>query len=256
VSALLETTRESHAARHGTIKRKDDPWWIINSPLNGWGCKCKKQAYSKREIERRGWKITEGELDNIADKDFAYDTRKGNKLSRISKIDLDSTIKSLPNIQDARNKDYANLTTEEVHQKFFNDLGVASGEVFVDKINDPVVINEELFKTLDYKKATKRDRHLYVDKFAELLRDPDEIYIELEKLKTPNSKYFDPNNRLIKKYLKYYTTQNGAKRALMGLFAYEKDKTLGVSLYFVDSTGTVENKRVSKLIYQRDSKQD
>ena len=33
---------------------------------------------------------------------------------------------------------------------------------------------------------------------------------------------------------------------------YLKDKTAGVSAYVIDSAGTVENKRVEKLIYQKD----
>ena len=75
VSVLIATTREAHAHMHGIIKHKDDPFWINNSPLNGWGCKCKKTAYSKRMIEKKGWKISDEKLEDIASKDFAYDTR-------------------------------------------------------------------------------------------------------------------------------------------------------------------------------------
>ena len=52
--------------------------------------------------------------------------------------------------------------------------------------------------------------------------------------------------------MRYYKTETGAKRALIVLVEYLKDKTAGVSAYVIDSAGTVENKRVEKLIYQKD----
>ena len=52
--------------------------------------------------------------------------------------------------------------------------------------------------------------------------------------------------------MKYYKTEAGAKRALMVLVEYLKDKTTGVSAYSISNTGTVEKKRVEKLIYKKD----
>jgi hypothetical protein len=52
--------------------------------------------------------------------------------------------------------------------------------------------------------------------------------------------------------MRYYKTETGAKRALIVLVEYLKDKTTGVSAYVIDSAGTVENKRVEKLIYKKD----
>lgn len=75
-SALLENTRNSHRAMHGIIKHKDDEFWILNSPANDYNCKCKKQAVSLRQMEKYGWKVTEGKLENIASPEFAYDTRE------------------------------------------------------------------------------------------------------------------------------------------------------------------------------------
>ena len=71
-------------------------------------------------------------------------------------------------------------------------------------------------------------------------------------IKAANDKYIDKDSRVVKKYMKYYKTEAGAKRALMVLVEYLKDKTTGVSAYFISNTGTVENKRAEKLIYKKD----
>ena len=256
VSELKPTTRVSHAHMHGIIKHRDDIWWNTNHPLNGWGCKCKVVAMSKKIIEKRGYKIdTNSSTENIASKDWDYHIGKtGNKIGSLNKIDLDKSLKELPTI--IKDSNYKDLTDDEIQKKFFKDLGIVSGGIFIDKINDPMILDDKLFKTFNYSKTTKKDRHLYVEQFEMLINDPDEIYLEMEKLRNPSDKYSSISHRLIKKYLKYYKTPNGAKKALMGLFEYQKDKTQGVSLYFIDSAGTVEKKRIGKLIYQKSSGQD
>lgn len=241
VSALVETTRASHAQRHGTIKHKDDPWWITNSPLNGWGCKCKKTAYSKREIERKGWKINEEELSDIASKDFAYDTRKGNKLSQISKIDLDASLSKLPKAQ--KNQNYENLSEAALLSTFYKKLGVNEGEVLIDKVGDPMVIDNSLFTTASgHFKITKKERHLLLDEMIQTIQEPDEIYLEWD----------EKASRLVKKMFRYITIDD-KKRATVAIFEYLKDKTQGVSLHLVDTGLGVEKKRVEKLIYKRES---
>lgn len=73
-SAILDQqTRPAHSQKHGTVLHKDDTWWNTNYPPNGWGCRCKVRAYSKRQVERRGWKIEEKTPKSIAEKDWDYD---------------------------------------------------------------------------------------------------------------------------------------------------------------------------------------
>lgn len=241
VSELRSTTRASHAKMHGIIKHKDDPWWETNSPLNGWGCKCKKRAYSKREIERKGWTISEGKLGDIAEEDFAYDTRKGNKLSQISKIDLDASLSKLPKAQ--KNQNYENLSEAALLSTFYEKLGVNKGEVFIDKVGDPMVVDDNLFTTASgHSKITKKDRHLLLDEMIQTIQKPDEIYLEWD----------EKANRLVKKMFKYITVDD-KKRATVAIFEYLKDKTQGVSLHLLDTDLGVEKKRVEKLIYKRES---
>lgn len=237
VSALIETTRASHKQRHGTIKHKDDPWWITNSPLNGWGCKCRKTAYSKREIDKKGWKINNEKLPNIASEDFAYDTRKGNKLSRISKLDLDKSLNKLPKAK--KNMQYIDMNDNELLAVFYEKLGVAEGEVLVDKVNDPMIIDNNLFldKRTKELKINKEDRHLLLDEFIETITDPDEIYID-----------FDKNG--MKKNMFRYVDIDGRREAIMAVFRYFKDKTQGATLFHV--TRDLEDRRKMKLIYSKE----
>lgn len=86
VSALLETTRASHAKMHGTVLHRDDPFWKKNYPPNGWNCYCTVTAYTKDEVESRGWKIADSTPPTIADKDWNYDvgaTARARKLDQV-----------------------------------------------------------------------------------------------------------------------------------------------------------------------------
>ena len=51
--------REEHLALDGTVVALDDPWWDTWSPMNGWGCNCKKFMISKADADRMGLKILE-----------------------------------------------------------------------------------------------------------------------------------------------------------------------------------------------------
>lgn len=241
VSVLIPTTREAHANLHGIIKHRDDPFWEKNSPLNGWGCKCKKTAYSKRMIEKKGWKIHEGKLDDIAHEDFAYDTRKGNKLSKISKLDLDSSLDNLPKA--TKNKDYESVSETALLSLFYEKLGVKKGDTFIDKVNDPMIVDDNLFLShTGHLKIVKKDRHLLMDEMIPTIKDPDEIYLEWDK----------KAQRFIKKMFRYITI-NEKKRAMMAIFEYQKNKTQGVSLHLLETDSGVEKKRIQKLIYKRES---
>ncbi len=72
-SAVLDrNTRLAHSQKHNMILHKDDAWWSTNYPPNDHGCRCKVRAYSKRQIEKRGWKISRKTPENIASKDWDY----------------------------------------------------------------------------------------------------------------------------------------------------------------------------------------
>ncbi|WOE69103.1 phage minor head protein [Hydrogenimonas thermophila] len=76
VSALLETTREKHRLLHGTVFERSHPFWQNNYPPNGYNCKCKVRAYTKKQLEQRGIKPVEGDVEDIADKGWEYNPGK------------------------------------------------------------------------------------------------------------------------------------------------------------------------------------
>jgi len=241
VSALLETTRDSHAELHGTILHKDDPFWINNSPLNGWGCKCKKQAVSQSYMKQKGWKVSKETPKDIASKDWAYDTRKGNKLSKLSKINLDNSIDILRETQ--KNSIYENIADAALIDMFYKKLAIKEGDMFIDKVGDPMVIDDGLFTSGNNQtKIKKRDRHLVLDELSNTITNPDEIYLEWD----------EKANRLVKKMFRYFKI-NDKPKATLAIFEYQKNKTQGVTLYLIEGKTTLENKRVSKLIYKRES---
>lgn len=52
--------RPEHKAHHNRVVPLDDPWWKVWSPMNGWGCKCKKFMLSEADVQRRGLTVTKG----------------------------------------------------------------------------------------------------------------------------------------------------------------------------------------------------
>lgn len=45
-------SRAAHQAWHGLILPLDDPFWDTHAPPNGWGCRCKLQMLSERDLQR------------------------------------------------------------------------------------------------------------------------------------------------------------------------------------------------------------
>jgi hypothetical protein len=232
-------------AKNGIILPKEDPWWNTNYPPNAWGCKCEVRAWSERQIQKRGWSVSTAPHENIATPDWSYNPGGGNRVGKLSKIDLDKSLSLLPTILPKR--EYKEATSEALKKKFYDDLGIKSGNLFVDKIGDPMIIDDNLFvgvggydKLKDKKKV---GRQLFIDEFASTISDPDEIYLEFDK----------DRGKLIKKMFRYYKSESGSKRATMALFEYNADKTQGVSLYLIDSGLAVERKRSEKLLYRKES---
>jgi SPP1 gp7 family putative phage head morphogenesis protein len=248
VSALLETTRDEHAAAHGTILPRDDIWWDTNYPINGHGpCYCKTRAVSEKWMKKRGLKVSQRPTTNVASKDWAYHVGKVSKLGIISNLNLDASLSSLTLINSIKKEELKNMSEEELKNRFYKTMGIKEGEIFIDKVNDPMNIDDNLFSSAKgHTKIKKRDRHLYLDEIAKTIKDPDEIYLEFKKGNLTKE------NSLYKKMFRYIN-DNGKKRAIMVVFEYLKDKTQGVTAYYLDNGTQVEKRRVEKLIYKRES---
>lgn len=245
-SALLESTRDKHAAMHGTIKHRDDSWWNTNYPPNGWGCKCKVTARSLKEIEKKGWKIEKGSSSNIASKDWDYNVGDTSKVSQLSKIDLDKSLSTLSTLKSIKKDSYKNLSEKELESKFYKTMGIKEGEIFIDKVNDPMIIDKSLFLSASgHSKIKKQNRHLYLDEIAKTIKEPHEIYLEFDVGKITGEK------RVLKKMFRYLN-DDGKQRALLVIFEYLKDKTQGVSAYYVKEATQVNKRRFEKLIYKKE----
>ncbi|BAK73740.1 phage minor head protein [Arcobacter sp. L] len=246
-SALLENTRDSHRKLHGTVLPRDNAFWNTNYPPNDWNCKCTVTAHSKRDLERRGLKVATGDIENIASRDWAYNVGKTSNLAAISKLNLDDSLSSLTTMNSVKNEALKDMSEVELKERFYKTLGVAPGTVFIDKINDPIIIDDNLFEAASgHTKIKKRDRHLYLDEIAKTISDPDEIYLESKRGN------ISKENTIFKKMFRYID-DNGKKRAIVVIFEYLEDKTQGVTAYYLDNGTQVEKRRIEKLVYKRES---
>ena len=59
VSVQDARVRPEHAAWHGTILPWDHPWWRTHFPPNGWRCRCRVVQLSERDLDRRGWTVSD-----------------------------------------------------------------------------------------------------------------------------------------------------------------------------------------------------
>lgn len=46
--------RPQHLAWHGLVLHRDDPFWDMHMPQNGWGCRCSVLAATKRDWQKAG----------------------------------------------------------------------------------------------------------------------------------------------------------------------------------------------------------
>ncbi len=241
-SLFLPNSREDHKAKHGTVLHRDNAWWRTNYPPNDWGCKCKVSALTKAQAKQRGLTISDDIPDNIASPDWAHDVGAGSKLGQLQPMSLGA---GLPSIKP--NAALDGLSDAALKQRFYNALAIKEGELFIDVINDPMTVSDDLFTRTKTgaSKLKKRDRHLYIDELAKTIASPDEIYLEYETLGG------GAGGRLVKKMLRYFNDADGVSKAFIALFKYEPDKTQGVSIYVIDKTEVIDQKRIEKLIYKK-----
>ncbi len=62
-----EHPRELHLKWNGLVLPVDDPWWETHSPINGYGCSCKKFMLSEQDLKRRGLTVGQAPDDGTYD---------------------------------------------------------------------------------------------------------------------------------------------------------------------------------------------
>lgn len=80
VSVLDGRERDEHRRWHGTVLPWDHPRWKTHAPPNGWGCRCKLQQLSERDLERFGYSVS-GDLADANKVRRWVNARTGQKLT-------------------------------------------------------------------------------------------------------------------------------------------------------------------------------
>lgn len=142
-TAVLDgRTRASHRRLHGKTLPKTDPFWDTNYPPNGYNCRCKVQVLTKAECEARGiTPLANGSfLPKAAEKDFAYNPGKVEKIDEIFKDKKDAALQSLtsPKAKKALQellKEFEHERDIYVWQKGLDDMvgAVLAGKIIKDK---------------------------------------------------------------------------------------------------------------------------
>jgi hypothetical protein len=187
ICMMLPTSRDEHKAMHNTILHKDDPWWNINTPPNGWNCYCKVSGISEEEIELRGLKVSDSPTGHIASKDWAYnpsDPSQGWDNRSTPAIEQQPDYKSygrpeLKDIDDAQLPEAPELldegkTKEEALEIMSKAIMGNKEELVVNTQGGEVLITKDLLAHSVEKRLDKRER--YANYVIPTLENPYEIY--------------------------------------------------------------------------------
>ena len=82
-SIASENARDQHLAWHGLVLHADDPWWDTHYPINGYGCQCFVKTLSKRELDKKGLKVSKSPKVEYEDK--VIDARTNPRTVRVPK---------------------------------------------------------------------------------------------------------------------------------------------------------------------------
>lgn len=136
VCILDSRTRHTHAALHGLILKKKDPFWEKNYPPNGWNCRCRVDSYSKDDLDEFGFKESSpAQKLNVAEKDWDYDTRNLEKNDNALQLIIENKLKKYVKNQSAR--EALELLREQVKENrsmyerikgFYNEVKALSND--------------------------------------------------------------------------------------------------------------------------------
>lgn len=204
--------REEHLAWDGMVFRHDDPIWERIYPPNGWKCSCGVATVSRAGLKRLGKdgpdtppelkmrKVKDpstGEWVEVPEGiDFGFGYQPGDTWERglvprelqkpLSLAEPELPLPVSPSLDElgrpfASAELPAGKEPEFYVARFLSRFGasVDRGTMFRDRAGHAVVISDQLFRNAAGEwKAMKRDRAVQVERFAEALFDPDEIWVD------------------------------------------------------------------------------
>lgn len=140
------------------------------------------------------------------------------------------------------------MTKEDYINAFLKEFGAEIGNpvVYRDKINDPIIISEELFKdrSKDGFKVFKGDREIYLLMLADTIKDPAEIWLTWVQGK-------DDKIRLCKRYIGVYKDAKG-KIGGFAVFDLIDDKWQGTTTFKPENLKYLDKMREGSLLYVRE----
>jgi SPP1 gp7 family putative phage head morphogenesis protein len=139
------------------------------------------------------------------------------------------------------------MTEKAYIAAFLKEFNTEMGKpvVFKDKINDPVIISEELFKDRRSGrwKVTKADREVYLRMLADTIKDPAEIWLTWVQGKD--------KVRLCKRYIGVYKDAKG-KVGGYAVFDLIDDAWQGTTVYEVRKLDYLDRQRTGMLLYAKE----
>ncbi|WP_169753721.1 phage head morphogenesis protein [Campylobacter curvus] len=137
-TAVLDgRTRASHRRLHGKTLPKTDPFWDTNYPPNGWNCRCKVQVLTKAECKARGiTPLADGSfLPKAAEKDFAYNPGKVEKIDEIFKDKKDAALQSLTSPK-------AKKALQELLKEFEHERDIYVWQKGLEQAIDEIIVKD------------------------------------------------------------------------------------------------------------------
>ncbi|MAI62421.1 MAG: hypothetical protein CBB87_08095 [Micavibrio sp. TMED27] len=278
VAVQDERTREQHKRWHNIILPVDHPFWSKHYPPNGWGCRCVIQQLSKRDLDRRGLKITAetkiprdtknftnkttGEITKVPvgiSPGFDFNVGKArlkalvpppvNRPLDIPYHGAPPKVEMPPPRKLAKNALYVDgLQERQYLNKFMREFDKdAKDTVFIDKIGEPTMISADLFKTSSGNLKIMRDmRHQYLGLLAKTIKDPDEIWHVWEE-------YPKGRMTLRKKYLARFEVDGEPVNGFV-LFDTSENGWSGVTTFKPDKIEYLLKQRAGALVYRRENR--
>lgn len=273
--------REEHLAWDGMVLRHDDPIWARIFPPNGWKCSCGVITLSAAGLKRLGKDApdtppklkmqrvkdpTTGETINVPEGiDFGWGYQPGDLWERglvprelqkpLALAEPNLPLPVSPSLDELGRAFVspelpAGKDTEFYVDRFLQRFGatIGKGVMHRDQSGQAVLISDALFRNADgVWKAQKRGRAVQLERLAEAVFDPDEIWVDWGE--APNGM-----RRLVRRYLRWdpelaaFSTFEWSMRGWSGLTAFDprRGKANKPRLSYL------ENARRGALLYRRE----
>ena len=230
VTRVPKTPRKEHKALDGLVLRHDDPAWERIYPPNGWMCSCGVNTLSAAGLKRLGKdgpdptptlkmrKVKDqvtGEWVEVPEGiDFGWDYQPGDSWERglvprewqkpLSLAEPELPLPVSPSL-DELGRPFASpelskgKSPEYYVGRFLSKFGAAIGRsvLYRDQAGHAVLVSDALFRNMDGSwKAMKRGRGVQMERLAEAIFDPDEIWVDWGEDQ-------DGKLRLVRRYLRW-----------------------------------------------------